>query len=74
MRPSTLERAFELAESGLFVTVTELRSRLSAESYFTEEICGPVLCKQLLSIMAKARLAHMTGRYHNVPRAHRHSA
>jgi hypothetical protein len=62
MRPSTLERALELAASGRLVSVTEIRSRLSAEGYFTEEVHGPLLCKQLMSIMAKARLAHLMGR------------
>ena len=61
MRPSTLERAFELAESGKFVSVGEIRSRLSDEGYFTGAVCGPLLCRQLVSIMAKARLAYVAG-------------
>ena len=53
MRPSTLQRAFELAASGRFVSVTEIRSRLAAEGYFTAEVCGPLLCKQLMRIISK---------------------
>ena len=62
MRPSTLERAFELAASGRFASVTEIRSRLAAEGYFTAEVCGPLLCKQLMRIISEARLQHVIGR------------
>jgi hypothetical protein len=58
MRPSTLERAFELAESGKCVSVGEIRRRLSDN---TGAVCGPLLCRQLVSIMAKARLAYVAG-------------
>ena len=61
MRPSTLERAFELAASGKFVSVEEIRRRLSDEGYFTGAVCGPLLCRQLVSIMAKGRLAYVAG-------------
>jgi hypothetical protein len=56
-----LERAFELAASGKFVSVEEIRRRLSDEGYFTGAVCGPLLCRQLVSIMAKARLAYVVG-------------
>jgi hypothetical protein len=70
MRPSTLERAFELAESGRFVSVTEIRNRLSAEGFFTAELCGPLLCKQLLTIMVKARLTYVEEGYRRAACAH----
>lgn len=59
MRASTLERAFEFAESGKYVSVAEIRSRLSAEGYRTAQVCGSSLNKQLVDIIAKARLARL---------------
>ena len=55
MRATTLERAFELAASGRYVTVTEIRNRLSEEGYFTAEVRGPLLCRQLTELMVAAR-------------------
>jgi hypothetical protein len=74
MRPSTLERAFELAASGRFLSVAEIRSRLSEEGYFTERVCGPVLCRQLMSIMAAARLAHVRSHDRRAAPGQRHPA
>ena len=56
MKPnvSTLERAFELAATGLFSTVTEIRLRLAREGYQQEQIEGPELAKQLVAAMTKA--------------------
>ena len=55
MKPnvSTLERAFELAATGLFSTVTKIRLRLAREGYQHEQIEGPELAKQLVA-MTKA--------------------
>ena len=42
MKPniSTLERAFELAATGLFSTVTEIKLRLAREGYQFEQVEG----------------------------------
>ena len=56
MKPnvSTLERAFELAATGLFSTVTEIRLQLAREGYQYEQVQGPELAKQLVAAMTKA--------------------
>ena len=51
---STLERAFQLAATGLFSTVTEIKLKLAREGYRHELIEGPELTKQLLVAMTKA--------------------
>jgi hypothetical protein len=52
---STLERAFQLAATGRYLTVTEIRLQLSREGYRHELVDGPTLAKQLLAAMTKAR-------------------
>jgi hypothetical protein len=44
---TVLERAFQLAKSGQYATVTEIQKRLNAEGYVTAQITGPMLRKQL---------------------------
>jgi hypothetical protein len=51
---TTLERAFELAESGECGNVTNLRARLKSEGYDLRQLIGPALNKQLIQIMEKA--------------------
>lgn len=46
-RPTTLERAFELARSGLYAGVPELRKQLKDEGYAMSQVEGPLLTKQL---------------------------
>jgi len=50
-----LERAFELAATGKFRKVEELVRALSNEGYWTNQVEGPRLKKQLTAIMAAAR-------------------
>jgi hypothetical protein len=57
---STLERAFYLAATGRFATVTEIKLKLAREGYRHELVEGPELTKQLLSAMTKARAARFT--------------
>jgi hypothetical protein len=59
MKPniSTLERAFQLAASGLFSTVAQIKLRLMHEGYKQEQIQGPALAKQLRVTMSKARVS-----------------
>jgi hypothetical protein len=54
MKPntSTLERAFELAGSGL---VSEIKRQLSREGYSYRLVHGRELSKQLVAAMTKAR-------------------
>ena len=56
---STLERAFQLAATGRYLTVTEIKLQLSREGYRHELVDGPTLAKQLLATMAKARAARV---------------
>ena len=52
---SAIERAFELAATGTFQTVSEIKLRLHKEGYNYEQVEGPTLRKQLVEAMAKAR-------------------
>jgi len=58
---TTLERAFQLAESGWFANVPDIRDRLKSEGYDRKQLDGPALRKQLIQIIRKARTnAHRT--------------
>lgn len=48
-RPSLLERAFELAASGEFATLTEIRNALKRENYeaVDPQLVGPTVRRQL---------------------------
>jgi hypothetical protein len=48
---SPIERAFELARTGLFLTVTEIITRLRIEGYSAGSITGPLLNRQLKELM-----------------------
>jgi hypothetical protein len=50
--PTTIERAFDLARSGRFATVTSIRKQLRLEGYQERsELRGPVLYHQLRSLI-----------------------
>ncbi|HYD45216.1 MAG TPA: hypothetical protein VEA79_08130 [Phenylobacterium sp.] len=53
-RPTALERAFELAKSGDYATVSEVTRQLKAEGFATSQITGPSLGKQLRELCAQA--------------------
>jgi hypothetical protein len=55
--PTTLERAFELARSGEFTTVADIRQRLRAERYdqVDAHLSGPALSRQLRALCDQAR-------------------
>jgi hypothetical protein len=55
--PTTIERAFDLARSGKFATVAEIRKQLRVEGYQEKsQLRGPTLFTQLrLLISAQAR-------------------
>ncbi len=54
-RPTTLERAFDLARSGDCHTIPELRKRLKAEGHSEQQISGSVLMRQLRELFALAK-------------------
>ena len=55
-RPSLLERAFQLANSGKCVTVEEICLRLGAEGYLESksQLSGPALRRQLKKLCTEA--------------------
>jgi hypothetical protein len=55
---SAIERAFQLAQTGRYLTVTEIKLRLNAEGYSHSQIEGPTLCRQLSAVMTKAYAGH----------------
>ena len=57
MQPNTtaLERAFELTKSGKCRSIEEIKSRLSAEGYWSDVIEGRRLVQQLRALMETAR-------------------
>ena len=54
---STIERAFEIADSGEANSIQKLSLMLSSEGYSINMITGPVLLKQLRTRMAAPRPA-----------------
>jgi hypothetical protein len=53
-RPTTLERAFDLARSGQFGSVQEIKKKLRAEGFYADQITGPSLSKQLTALLRNA--------------------
>ena len=56
-RPTLLERAFALAESGACRSAEDIRRRLKQEQYsgIDEHLAGPAIKRQLLQICTRAR-------------------
>jgi hypothetical protein len=54
---SAIERAFELARSGCFVTTDGIRNQLRREGYSPDQVLGPVLLKQLRELISAAKEA-----------------
>ena len=57
-RPTALERAFELARSGDYAGVAEIRVKLIAEGYPRTQLEGPILTRQLRTLCVEAQKAH----------------
>lgn len=57
MKPhmTALERAFELAKSGRFCSVSEIKSVVSREGYPTRQMEGPMLSRQLRALVKAHR-------------------
>jgi hypothetical protein len=52
---TTLERAFQLAKSGDYASVPDIKKRLIQEGYSIAQITGRALSKQLLALIRAAR-------------------
>jgi hypothetical protein len=48
---TTIERAFDLARSGKFTSITEVITTLAREGYVTSQIEGPLLKRQLKDLI-----------------------
>jgi hypothetical protein len=51
---TAIERAFELAKSGKYLYLSEIRERLRFEGYYTDTISGQQLCGQIKAAIATA--------------------
>ena len=51
---SPLERAFELAKSGKYATVDEIKIQLGKEGYSNSQVTGRQLTQQLRALIATA--------------------
>ncbi len=51
---TSLERAFELAQSGKYLKVADIKSQLAKERLATEQISGSSLLRQLRQIIKEA--------------------
>jgi len=58
---TVLERAFQLAKSGLCGSINEIRNQLKLEGYSTEYITGKGLTTQLKALIHSAKMAEMMG-------------
>ena len=54
-RLTALERAFDLARSGQFSDLKEIRRAIEREGYYGNQIEGPALKRQLTGLMNAAR-------------------
>jgi hypothetical protein len=52
---TAVERAFQLAKSGRYATVVEIRRTLNLEGYSTHQVTGSTLQRQLRALIQAAR-------------------
>ena len=57
---TALERAFELARSGKFANVTEVKLTVAREGYAMGQMEGPMLARQLKALIKAHRLPAST--------------
>ena len=55
LRPTALERAFALAQSGDCAGPGEIKAQLKQEGFSVDQVSGPTLMRQLRALCAKAR-------------------
>jgi hypothetical protein len=54
-RITALERAFQLARSGDYTSVPDIKKQLSAEGYAASQVEGRTLVKQLVALIKEGR-------------------
>jgi hypothetical protein len=54
-KPTAIERAFQLAKTGRYASVANLRKTLAAEGYSKEHFSGPAMRKQLEGLIRSAQ-------------------
>ena len=54
---TTLERAFDLARSGDYASVSEIRTKLKSEGYSLSQLEGPTLLRQLRELCTASKPA-----------------
>ena len=54
-RPTSLERAFELAKSGQCATIEEIKKKLKAEGFQDNQLVGKSLINQLRELIETAK-------------------
>jgi hypothetical protein len=59
---TALERAFQLARSGGYASVPDIKKQLSIEGYSVAQIIGGTLMKQLAALIREARVRPDAGR------------
>lgn len=52
--PTPVERAFEMARSGRFATLREIKAALRKDGYSSDQIFGPTLSKQIYALIREA--------------------
>jgi ribosomal protein L29 len=52
--PTPLERAFELARTGQYANISEIKSELDKEGLSTDQLSGTMLIRQIRQIIATA--------------------
>jgi hypothetical protein len=52
---TTLERAFQMARSGQYSSVGEIKKQLSVEGFSVAQVTGRVLSRQLRDLITSAR-------------------
>jgi hypothetical protein len=52
---SVIERAFQLARTGGYASIDDLKKKLRAEGYSVATITGPTLLRQLRELIKAAR-------------------
>ena len=56
-RLTTLERAFQLARSGCYASVADIKKQLSVEGFSTAQVTGRVMARQLQDLIRTAQAA-----------------
>lgn len=54
-KTSELERAFQLAKSGKYPTINDIRKQLSKEGYYNNQVSGRLLVAQIRELIRTAQ-------------------